>query len=277
LIACALSVGPQLPDFRGGKTVKNLLSLVLLLPLSASAQSPFDGTWKMNLSSTQFEEKPDIFALQNGEYTCSTCIPKIALKADGADHKVAGDKDYDALAVKQVDDKTVQFTRKRGDKVLSESTDTVSPDGNTLTSEFKDHPTEGQPMTGKIIFTRGAPGPKGAHAISGAWRTAKVEDISEQGLAMTLKTTPDGLSMDLPFYHESYEAKFDGKEYPVKGEPGGLVSLKKVNDSTIVETRKRYGNTLAINEMNVQGNTMKVVSKDVHGNTMMSFTADKQY
>ena len=256
--------------------MKNLLSLVLLLPLSASAQSPFDGTWKMNLSSIQFEQKPDIFALQNGEYTCSTCIPKIAVKGDGADHKVAGDKDYDVLAVKQVDDKTVQFTRKRGDKVLSESTDTVSPDGNTLTSEFKDHPTEGQPMTGKIIFTRAAPGPKGAHAISGAWRTAKMENVSEQGLIMTLKSTPDGLSMDLPFYRESYEAKFDGKEYPVKGEAGGTVSLKKVNDNTILETRNRDGKFLALNEITVHGNTISISSRDLRGNTMMTFTADRQ-
>jgi hypothetical protein len=255
---------------------KLALVFVLSLPLSASAQSPFDGTWKMNVSSTQFEEKPDIYALNNGEYTCTTCTPKIAVKADGADHKVAGEKDYDTLVVKQVDDKTVQFTRKKAGRVVSESIDTVSLDGKTLTSEFKDYPPEGQPMSGKIVFTRAAPRPKGAHAISGSWRTAKVENVSEQGLTMTLKSTSDGLSMDLPFYRESYEAKFDGKEYSVKGETGGTVSLKKVNDNTILETRNREGKFLARNEITVHGNTMTVVSKDVRGNTMMSFTADKQ-
>jgi len=257
-------------------TISAASLFALALPLFAWAQSPFDGTWKFNMSSAQFAEKPDTFVLHNGEYTCPTCTPKITVKADGADHKVAGEKDYDTLAVKQVDDKTVQFTRKKADKVVGESTDTVSPDGNTLSLEFKDYPPEGQPMTGKIIFTRAAPAPKGAHATSGSWRTAKVEKVSEQGLTMTLKSTPDGLSMDLPFYHESYEAKFDGKEYPVKGEAGGTVSLRKVNDSTILETRKRDGKTLAVNEMTVQGNTMKVVSKDLSGNTMMSFTADRQ-
>jgi hypothetical protein len=49
-----------------------------------------------------------------------------------------------------------------------------------------------------------------------------------------------------------------------------------VNDTTILETRKRHGKTLSFNEITVQGNTMKVVSKDLDGNTMMSFTADKQ-
>jgi hypothetical protein len=259
-----------------GETMRKLLGLVLLVPLSASAQSPFDGTWKMNLNSTQFVEEPDVFALDNGEYTCSTCSPQIAVKADGADHEVAGDNDYETLAVKQVDDKTVQFTRKKDSKVVGESTYTVSPDGSTLSLDFRDYPTGGQPMTGKIVFTRAAPGPKGAHAISGAWRTGEVENVSEQGLTMTFKSTPDGLSLDLPFYRESYEAKFDGKEYPVKGEAGGTVSLKKVNNNTILETRNRNGKLLALNEITVHGKTMRVVSKDTRGNTVMTFTAEKQ-
>lgn len=251
--------------------------LVASVPAAALwAQNPFDGAWKFNISSAQFAEKPDTFLLHNGEYTCSTCTPKIAVKADGADHEVTGEQDYDTLAVKQVDDKTVQFTRKKAGKAVDESTDTVSPDGDTLSLEFKDFPPQGQPTTGKIIFTRVARGPKGAHAISGSWRSSKVENVSEQGLTMTLKSTPDGLSMDLPFYHESYEAKFDGKEYPVKGEATGTVSVRKVNDSMIVETRKRDGKTLSVNEITVQGNKMKVVSKDFSGNTMMSFTAERQ-
>src|SRR5437016_1536364 len=121
---------------------------------------------------------------------------------------------------------------------------------------------KGQSMIDKIIFTRTMPGPKGAHAISGSWRMVKVESVSQKGLTMTLKSTPDGLSMNLPFYRESYEAKFDGKDYPVTGEAGGTVSLQKVNDNTIEETRKKDGKLIAVNKMTVEGNTMKVVSKD---------------
>lgn len=64
------------------------------------------------MSSAQFAEKPDTFSLHNGKYTCSTCTPKIAVKA-GADHEVTGEQDYKTLAVKQADEKTVQFTRRR--------------------------------------------------------------------------------------------------------------------------------------------------------------------
>ncbi len=256
--------------------MRKLLGLVLLLPLFAWAQSPFDGTWKFNLSSAQFPQKPDTFALQNGQYTCSTCIPKIAVKADGADYRVPEAKGYDTLAVRQVDEKTVQLTRKKDGKVVSVSTDSVSEDGKTLTSDFKDYPPQGQPVTGKVELTRVTAGPAGAHAISGSWRVAKVENVSEQALTITFKSTPDGLSMSAPT-GESYEAKFDGKDYPVKGDrAGGTVSLKKVNANTIQETYKQDGKPVAVNEMTVQGNALKMVSKDVRRGTTTTVTAAKQ-
>jgi len=77
-------------------------------------------------------DKPDIFVPQNAEYTCSICIPEIAVKADGANHKVSGNKKYDSLAVKQVGDTTVLFTRQKAGKVVGESTETASPDGSTF-------------------------------------------------------------------------------------------------------------------------------------------------
>src|SRR5690349_13183288 len=102
---------------------KLIFVFVLALPLLASAQSPFEGSWRFNMSSAQFAEEPETLALQNGEYTCSRCTPKIAVKADGADHKVARDNDFDTLAVKQVDDNTVQSTWKKKGKLVSEFTD----------------------------------------------------------------------------------------------------------------------------------------------------------
>jgi hypothetical protein len=256
--------------------MKKLLLVFLLVPFLAWAQSPFDGTWKVNLANAQFSQKPDTFVLQNGKYTCSTCIPKIDIKADGTDHKVPGAKGYDTLAVKQVDDKTIEETRKKDGKAVSESTDTVSPDGKTLTIKFKDYPPQGEPVTGEVALTRVSAGPKGSHGISGSWRTAKVENVSDQGLTFTYKSIEDGLSMQAPT-GESYEAKFDGKDYPVKADrAGGMISLKKLNDNTVEETYKQDGKPVAVNEMTVEGKTMKVNSKDLRRGTTMSYTADKQ-
>ena len=41
---------------------------------------------------------------------------------------------------------------------------------------------------------------------------------------------------------QSYNAKFDGKEYPVEGDPGHtVVTLKRIDDNTVVETDRRNG------------------------------------
>src|SRR5512143_3262334 len=102
-----------------------LLLAVLGLAGALWAQSPFDGTWKVDLNKAQFPDKPDVFAIQNGMFICSTCDPKIDVKADGTDQAVKGSKEFDTLTVKIVDDKTVQFTRKKSGKVVSSSKESV--------------------------------------------------------------------------------------------------------------------------------------------------------
>ena len=256
--------------------MKRLLAILLLVSACAWAQSPFDGTWKVNLSSAQFAQKPETIALQNGKYSCSTCPEKVNIIADGSDQKVAGAKEYDTLAVKQIDDRTVQFTRKKDGKVVGEATQTASADGKTIVVDFKQYPLQGDPVTGKVSLTRVSAGPSGSHAISGSWRTEKVENVSEQGLTVTFKGTADGLSMTTPT-GESYDAKFDGKDYPVQGDrAGGTVSLKKVNDTTIEETYKQDGKPTVVNQMTVAGNSLKFVTKDLRRGTTETITAQKQ-
>jgi hypothetical protein len=256
--------------------MKKLLPLILLVPALAWAQSPFDGTWKVNLSTVQFAQKPDTFELKNGQYTCPTCIPSISVKADGTDQNVPDARGYDTLAVKQLDDRSIQSTRKLNGKVVSESVETVSADGKTLEVKFKDYPPEGEPVTGSVTATRVGSAPAVAHAASGSWRTTKVEGVSEPAMFMTFKVSQDGVSMSNRT-GESYEAKFDGKDHPGKGDrAGGTVSLKRLGQNSIEETYKQDGKVVSINELTVTGTTMKMVFKDPRRGTTESVTAEKQ-
>src|SRR5512135_2204156 len=233
--------------------MKKLLGVILLLPALAWAQSAFEGTWKVNVQTAKLSEKPDTFVLQGGRYTCSTCIPKIDVKADGSDQKVPEAKGYDTVAVKEVNARTMQQTRKLKGQVVGEETDTLSADGKSMSVEFKDYPPQGAPVTGKVLLTRVSEGPKGANAVSGSWRASKVENVTENGLKVTFHATADGLQMSAPT-GESYDAKFDGKDYPVKGDrAGGAVSLKKISANTIEETYKQDGKAVTVNQMTVQG------------------------
>ena len=90
---------------------KSLFGTLLLASLTRAAQSPLDGTWKIDLSSVRFPMQPTVWVLQNGTYRES--ISKISVKADGTDQPVLEISTIDTMAVKIVDDKTVQFTCRR--------------------------------------------------------------------------------------------------------------------------------------------------------------------
>jgi hypothetical protein len=241
------------------------------------AQSPFDGTWKVDLSTAQFPEKPQIIVLQNGTFQCSTCDPKINVKADGTDQPVQGSKTIDTVAVKIVDAKTVETTSKKGGKVVESAKSTISADGNTDTVEFTYYPEASkQLITGKETLIRVAAGPSGSHSISGSWRIQKV-NASENALMVTYKSSPDGLMMTDPI-GESFDAKFDGKDYPIKGATGYTVSLTKVNDRSIDATNKRDGKVVSVAHMTVSadGKTLSVKQENKVQGTTLTYTAAKQ-
>ena len=141
----------------------------LLLPRLAFAQSPFDGTWKVDMNKVDFPKKPDVYLLQNGMYECKTCVPPVNVKADGEDQKVTGHPYYDSVAIKVINDHEIEETDKKDGKVVATSKTTVSPDGKTATFEFTDSSnTNAAPVTGKGEATRVAKGPAGSNAISGS-------------------------------------------------------------------------------------------------------------
>jgi hypothetical protein len=254
-----------------------LLLAVLGLAGLLWAASPFDGTWKIDVNSAQFPEKPQIVVLQNGTFQCSTCDPKINVKADGTDQPVPGSIVIDTLAVKVVDNKTVETTSKKGGRVVESVKTTVSADGNTVIAEFTNYPEASkQPVAGKETLIRVAAGPSGSHATSGSWRIQKVS-ASENALTFTYKSSPDGMMMS-DTIGESYDAKFDGKDCPIKGATGYTVSLTKVNDRSIDETYKRDGKIVTVNHLTVSadGKTMSTKSENKVQGTTTAFTCIKQ-
>ena len=95
---------------------------------------------------------------------------------------------------------------------------------------------------------------------------------------VTFKSTADGLSMSAPT-GESYDAKFDGKDYPIKGDPGAsMVSLKRVDERTIEETIKRDNKVVTVNRLTLSpdGRTLNFVTDNKEQGTTMTFAAKKQ-
>lgn len=251
----------------------------LLLPLLASAQSPFDGTWKVDMNKVDFPKKPDVYLLQNGMYECKTCVPPINVKADGQDQPVSGHPYYDTVAIKVVNDHEIEETDKKDGKVVATSTITVAPDGKTLTYDFTDSSnTNAAPVTGKGEAMRVAKGPAGSNAISGSWRNTKMESLSDNAITWTYKVDGDMLTMTSPT-GQTYTAKMDGTEAPMKGDPGvSTVSVKMMGKDTIEETDRRDGKVISVTKSTVSsdGKMMKMDNEDKLHGTTMKFEAMKQ-
>src|SRR5580704_144764 len=184
--------------------MKLLLAAALLgaalIPAQAFAASPFDGTWKADVSSASMPRKPDVFVLKGGMYTCQTCAPPYTIKADGTDQPVSGHPYFDTVAIKVVNDHSIEETDKKGGKVVATSTSTVSSDGNTMKFEFSDssNTNGGPPVTGSGEATLVAKGPAGSNAISGSWRTTKLEGMSDNATLWTYKVSGDEITMTNP-------------------------------------------------------------------------------
>lgn len=236
---------------------KLLFGVVCLLPLLSFAQSPFDGTWKTNMAASKLSQKPVVFSINNGTYDCSSCVPKVNVKADGQDQAVTG-QTYDTVSVQVVDPNTVQFVFKKGGKTTSEATRSVSADGKMLTVTSTNYPADGsQPFKVESKLARVGKAPAGSNGTSGEWRIQNVSEDSA-GLTTTWKVSGDEVTMTRGS-GMTWTAKFGGGEVPVKGTYANeTVSVKKLNDRGIEVTYTRDGKLYVMDKVTVASDGKKI-------------------
>ncbi len=114
----------------------SVLLISWLMLVEAMAQSPFDGTWRLDTNASQPSTYHYHYLLKDGIYHCTTCDPPIEVRADGQDHKITGDPCSDTASVKVVDDRTTEETEKKNGKVVGTLRMVVSADGKTATDDW---------------------------------------------------------------------------------------------------------------------------------------------
>jgi hypothetical protein len=258
----------------------NTLGALTLAAISASGQRAFNGTWRANNQSLE-NQGSNQYSLRKGIWRCDTCVPKIAIKADGHDHRVNSSLYYcapkaDMESVHVLNDHSIEITDKLSGKVVATNKLTASDDGKTLTTDWKTISENGKESRGKFDSERVGVAQAGVNKVSGNWRPERT-NTSEDVITVTYNVTADGLAMSAPT-GESFTAKFDGKEYPFKGDPGITgVSLRKIDENTIEETDICKGRVITVSHMTVgrDGKIMKVTVEDKLRKAKISWTADK--
>ena len=245
----------------------------------ARAQSRFDGTWKIDLDQSQPPTKPNVYLLQDNRYRCATCDPPLDIRADGRDQKITGEPCYDTVSLKVVDDRATVETDKRSGETVGTSKMTVSSDGNSATVEWTESCNEnGDVITGKDNLSRVAKGPSGSHVVSGSWKIVKRVNRSENALVVTLKLEDDTFSFADPA-GQSYAAKLDGTEAPIKGDLSHtMVSVRSVGENTIEETDKQDGKVIEVVRFtpSADGKTLTVAMENKRTGNTRQFVAHKK-
>jgi len=229
------------------KAASVALLLVVLFPTASRSQSPFDGTWVIDTNNNRnfAAEKPIAFSIADGMYRDGDRV----VKADGKDQKVPATGYWDTVSVRIVDDHTVEVTYKKTGKPMFTDTDTVSPDGDTLTQVVKDT-TEAEAVTYESVFRRIAPAPPGAHVLSGSWQIFK-QSRSANSTIITYKCTSQGFSAETPL-GEKFDAKFDGKFYLIEDDPARtMVAVKRINANMVEMTNQRDGKIVFVVRLEV--------------------------
>jgi len=152
------------------KTRTILLTLLLCFVGAAVcfADDPQMGTWKLN------EAKSKIGAgspkLTTVVYEAAGDSVKVTVdgtdgdgkplhsewtgKYDGKDYPVTGDPSTDARSYKKVNDNTLAFTNKKGDKVTISGHGVVSADGKTRTVTITGTDSKGKKYTSTAVYDR---------------------------------------------------------------------------------------------------------------------------
>lgn len=252
------------------------LALVMCIPAFAFAQSAFNGTWKLDPTTVhQSGGEARVISLKGGIYHCN-CHPPISVKADGQDHAVKGHDDFNTVAIKVINDHSIEETQKKDGKLVSQSTFTVASDGHTASGEFNN--TNGSDKAaGKVTWKRVAKGASGSNAVAGSWRLDHVDSAS--GFDPTYKIDGDTVT-STDAAGDSYSAKLGGKAVPnmMNGKADGTVSVKMLGKDTLRETYAKNGKVTSTSTMTISadGKTMKMVDHNMKTGGTTTMTHNKQ-
>lgn len=250
-------------DRFGARLAAFATAFLIFVPL-ATAQSPFDGTWRTSTDENTLP--PMVYLLQNGIYQCKACNPEGQIQANGQDQPITPQPAYNTINVREIDLNSIEIIGKKGGKVMSDTTRIVSADGNTMTEKVVNSFVSSQPLTSEFTYTRITPGPAGANMTSGSWQRVGTQ-VNESALLTTFKSNGNGLDMSTPGGNR-YSAKFDGNEYPVVVSLPNVkatVSLKLINDHSFEETRKYDGAVMFVRTYTVSddGKKMTIATKNL--------------
>ena len=137
-------------------------------PLAIAQTDPHVGTWILNLEKSKYapgtapKSQTSVFAAaEQGLKVTTTAVgasgttnTEYTATFDGKDHPVKGNPDWDTTALKRIDPRTIEFTRKKGGKVVQTARSVVAADGKTRTVTVTGVNAQGQKVNTVALYIK---------------------------------------------------------------------------------------------------------------------------
>ena len=191
-----------------------------------AADSPFAGTWNLNLAMSHFTG--DTF-----DYSKTATGLHYDDGAEAYDFAING-KDYPTLPGRTIawtptGPKSWDTVSKVGGKVVGSTHKLISADGSTLTSAWTEYRPDGTTGHGDVVYKRVS----GSSGLAGKWKDVKVQTTEDM---MKIMVPASGrYEMSDPIYKSVASGMTDGTPSPVKGPTvptGAMVSYKAMGKDT---------------------------------------------
>jgi hypothetical protein len=146
-----------------------VLAATLFFAATVGAKDVISGTWTLNVAKSQYgtgaPPKSQVTVLEERDGGLHETVTRINAdgtttkwdlfaKYDGKEVKVTGDPSRDAVALKKIDEHTVDVTNKKNNAVTTHMRIVVAPDGKTRTNTVTGTDASGKPFTSVMLFDR---------------------------------------------------------------------------------------------------------------------------
>jgi len=251
-----------------------LLAVLAAAVSLTAADLPWVGQWKVNVAKSNYGEWTVTYADAGpGEMQATMDGMTMKFKMDGKDYP---DPVGGTSAWKQIDASGWETVNKLKDKVLNTEASRLSADGKTLTVVAKGTRPNGKAFENEYVYTRVSGGP----GLPGKWKTSKVSYSGPSVVDIAAYET-DGLALRVEDWGMTWNAKFDGKDNPVKGPnvPDGVtIALKRTGPKSLDYVQKQNGKELYKGTWTVSadGKTITIVDAAVGTNEKTTSAYDRQ-
>ena len=156
--------------YRASLLVLAAVVCLSIVTITVFGADNFTGTWKLNQQKSQYDPGPPPrsltshveimgdtanFTFDGYDSSGKAISPgEITIRLDGKDYPIEGDPARDTIAMKKIDDYTIEETNKKGGKVTTVTRTVYAKDGKSRTATTTGTTPDGQKVNNVAFFDR---------------------------------------------------------------------------------------------------------------------------